>query len=282
MVKDALPKFTEHEGNRKNERLQDSEFGRPESAVLQFLDDAAHALGKDRSETRVFDLGCGRGSRVAWLCGEGWDAWGADIVRGYLDAGRPYLDERGFGGDRLRLIEDSHELPFDPESFDVVLSDQVIEHVADLDAVAEGVARATRPGGWGLHVFPATFRPVEPHLRAPIVHWLPKGRVRHAAIRAAVATSLTVPYFKDLGPRAQAEIYNTFSTDETHYRLRRTVLRTFQRHGLATDLHTYSMAKLKDRIELNPRLYPLAEALYSFAMQTYVATVKTGAPKVVD
>jgi SAM-dependent methyltransferase len=38
-------------------------------------------------------------------------------------------------------------LPFDDERFDVVVSNQVLEHLADTDAFVSEVARVLRPGG---------------------------------------------------------------------------------------------------------------------------------------
>lgn len=48
------------------------------------------------------------------------------------------------------VIEPGATLPYDPETFDVVLADYVLEHVSREDAptVAREVLRVLRPGGW--------------------------------------------------------------------------------------------------------------------------------------
>lgn len=214
---------------------------------------------------------------MAWLCSQGWDAWGADIVERYLERGRPFFEERGLDADRLRLIA-GPELPFDGDSFDIVLSDQVIEHVEDLGAFVRGIDRVSRHGSEGLHVFPATWRPVEPHLRTPFVHWLPKGRARRAAIRAAVSLNLTVPHFSDYSPTERSEIYSTFSETETFYRLRRSVAGAFQSMGFATDLSSVAREKVALRLpaRVPAALHPAIAEVYGFAVQTYLRTLKHG------
>jgi SAM-dependent methyltransferase len=266
----TLPKFTDHDENRKNEPLDGTHHGRPEGVLLSLLDEAT--LRAESRPIKILDVGCGRGSLVAWLCANGWDAWGCDVVDNYLRAGRPWFETNGFGTDRLRMIDGS-ALPFEPRSFDVVVSDQVIEHVADLGAFVGGIATVSRAGTLGLHVFPASFRPVEPHLRAPIVHWLPKGRVRRSAIKAAIRVGRSVTHFSNLPLDQRAQVYSEFSDTETFYRLRRTVRRTFETHGIATDLRTPALAKVEERKPGLPAPAQRAAArLYSFAMQTYVRT----------
>jgi hypothetical protein len=49
----------------------------------------------------------------------------------------------------------------------------------DPDALAAELGRIIAAGGGGMHVFPAKWSIVEPHLHVPIVHWLPKNRLRY-------------------------------------------------------------------------------------------------------
>lgn len=49
---------------------------------------------------------------------------------------------------------DGHRLPFDDDSFDLVYSSHVMEHVAHFDAFQAELARVLRPGGHALHVVP--------------------------------------------------------------------------------------------------------------------------------
>ena len=109
-------------------------------------------------------------------------------------------------------------IPFDDGEFGFVFSNQVVEHVADLDDVVAEVARVTASGGLGLHDWPGKWRPVEPHYGAPFVHWLPKTRVRLAAMRA-------------LGCGNQYR----YSVEETFYRPHWIVWQAFDRAGFETE-----------------------------------------------
>ena len=54
---------------------------------------------------------------------------------------------------RLHSYAGDDKLPFDDGSFDVVLSNAVLEHVQDCDQVASELARITRPGGITHHLW---------------------------------------------------------------------------------------------------------------------------------
>lgn len=72
---------------------------------------------------------------------------------------------------------DACALPFADESFDIVFSNAVIEHVGGRDRQRLFVQEALRVGR---HVFLTTPNrrfPIEVHTRLPFVHWLPE---RHA------------------------------------------------------------------------------------------------------
>jgi ubiquinone/menaquinone biosynthesis C-methylase UbiE len=75
-------------------------------------------------------------------------------------------------------------IPFEDASFDAILSNQVLEHVPDIEVVARELARVLKPGGMSLHLFPHLGVWREPHTRVPFLHWLSKHswRVGYAAL----------------------------------------------------------------------------------------------------
>ena len=82
----------------------------------------------------------------------------------------------------IEVIGDGRRLPFPDQSFDVVFSNSVIEHVGGVEdqrLFAREIMRVGRsfyvqtPNRWFL---------VEPHLLTPLVHFLPK-RVRRRLLR---------------------------------------------------------------------------------------------------
>lgn len=72
---------------------------------------------------------------------------------------------------RLHLIREGESWPFEAGYFDVILSNQVLEHVADADLFFAELARLLSPGGISVHLFPSHHVIIEPHLLTPFVHW---------------------------------------------------------------------------------------------------------------
>jgi len=103
----------------------------------------------------VLDYGCGAGDTVALLREDGFNAVGCDTFyagnghRG--DTGEAVLAARKAAG-IVCDVPESGDLPFPPGSFDVILSNQVLEHVNDLDATLARMTRVLAPGGLILHL----------------------------------------------------------------------------------------------------------------------------------
>jgi SAM-dependent methyltransferase len=87
-------------------------------------------------------------------------------------------------GERLKVVGDGEGIPFPAGSFDLVVSNQVLEHVRDLDLLLRESARVLAPGGVSVHVFPAREIWLEPHVGLPLVHRCRDWRSARSAIRA--------------------------------------------------------------------------------------------------
>lgn len=240
----VLPDFNEHLEDRKHHEFHTPV---PPSGHVQFFLDR-HVSGRPRNEVRILDVGCGRGDTVAWLRARGWDAYGIDIDADYVARGRIYLDKTGDDASRLQVTAEDFSYPFADGFFDLVLSDQVIEHVVDLDGFASEVARVSSPGGLGLHIYPAKWRPIEPHLLMPCTHWLPKGRLRRAAEAGCLRAGVAVPYFTEYTLRERVEIYNRYSEEHTFYRPLRKTVAVMNRHGLSCDIARASRERISIRL----------------------------------
>lgn len=114
--------------------------------------------------TRLLDLGCGNGATVRAWWRLGVDAHGCDLAfKTGLDV-EPLVAEG-----RLALITTApYRLPYPDASFDVVVSNQVMEHVHDYATTIAEMRRVLAPGGCCLHFFPSRFVPIEPHVRVPL------------------------------------------------------------------------------------------------------------------
>jgi ubiquinone/menaquinone biosynthesis C-methylase UbiE len=93
--------------------------------VIAFLERAGVEI-----RGRVLDAGCGGGGMPLSLAEHATEVIGIDPFPRFVDAGVKLARERNL--DRLHFLRaDGMALPFPDESFDLVLSHAVIEHVAD-------------------------------------------------------------------------------------------------------------------------------------------------------
>ena len=119
---------------------------------------------------KLLDFGCGAGQVVAKALAAGYDAHGTDLFNEGWKIN--YAAAAAALGDRLHPMPSPHRLPFEDASFDIVISNQVFEHIAHKMPVVAELARIIRPGGRLVAIFPTQEVLVEPHLKAPWVHRL--------------------------------------------------------------------------------------------------------------
>ncbi len=105
---------------------------------------------------RVLDLGSGSGRDVyalAQLVGEAGEVIGVDMTDEQLAVAEEHrqFHVEAFGYDNVRFlkgyIEKLDELDLEPESFDVIVSNCVINLSPDKQAVLKGIGRLLKPGG---------------------------------------------------------------------------------------------------------------------------------------
>jgi SAM-dependent methyltransferase len=126
---------------------------------------------------RVLDYGCGSGRTVRAGRERGLEIYGTDVFYGGSQS-RAEAAASGLLGDVIREMQDGR-IPFPVGSFDLVMNNQVMEHVEDLDAVLREIHRVLRPGGTVLSVFPSVDVWREGHIGIPFSHWFKKrSRIR--------------------------------------------------------------------------------------------------------
>lgn len=115
---------------------------------------------------RIFDLGSGGGDIVRALRSKGYNAFGADFYN--LDGSNSH-DELLQQNEFLLPIKSlqPYELPYEDDSFDFALSQNVFEHVMDYEGTLRELARIVKPGSYSLHLFPSKYTPIEPHVHIP-------------------------------------------------------------------------------------------------------------------
>jgi arsenite methyltransferase len=122
----------------------------PDTAVESFAGVAnPFSLGRLRSGERVLDLGSGAGTDslvAAQMVGPEGRVVGIDMTPEMLAKARGAAAE--LGADNVEFVEGEVErLPFPDASFDVVISNGVIDLVPDKDAVFSEIHRVLVPGG---------------------------------------------------------------------------------------------------------------------------------------
>lgn len=126
-------------------------------------------LDEQRSPGSLLEVGTGSGGIAHYFAhsiSREWTVSAVDVV-----------DNRQLkDGYHFQLIEGCL-LPFPDESFDVVISNHVIEHVGDesnqLLHLRE-LRRVLKPGGRGYLAVPNRWMLVEPHYRVALLSWLPR------------------------------------------------------------------------------------------------------------
>jgi ubiquinone/menaquinone biosynthesis C-methylase UbiE len=160
--------------------------------------------------SRILDVGCGLGVYVRKFQEFTESAFGIDIDEKRLQEGAKTTPGL--------LLGASEQLPFRDGTFDVVVLNEVIEHVADDRATVAEAFRVTKPGGHVVVYAPNRLFPFETHGiyigdrfvfgNIPCVNWLPdvmrNKLVPHA--RAYTKNSIRRTY-RNLPARVDVESY---------------------------------------------------------------------------
>lgn len=92
--------------------------------------------------SKILDLGCGNGISARLLNQADFDVVGTDISPLFLE------EARAWENPKLRYrVCDVMELPFKSDSFDVICSNELIEHLPDVETALTEMIRVVRKGG---------------------------------------------------------------------------------------------------------------------------------------
>ena len=146
----------------------------PDTAVESFAGVAnPWELGRLAPGERVLDLGSGAGTDslvAAQMVGEAGRVTGIDMTNEMLAKARAAATE--MGATNIEFFEgEAEHLPFEDETFDVVISNGVIDLIPDKDAVFAEIHRVLVPGG-RLQIADVTIqKPVSEEGRGKIDLW---------------------------------------------------------------------------------------------------------------
>ncbi|MSQ29700.1 MAG: class I SAM-dependent methyltransferase [Dehalococcoidia bacterium] len=135
------------------------------------------------SGKRVFDLGCGVGEYVRAFARRGAQVLGSDVAPARLVEARQRVSTAEASGVQGFFAAAGEALPLIDASIDLIVLNEVIEHVADDRATLREIARVLSPGGTCILYAPNRLFPFETHGiywrgryifgNIPFVNWLP-------------------------------------------------------------------------------------------------------------
>lgn len=207
-------------------------------------------------KVRVLDVGCGDGQLIAFLSDclpllnpeLEFEFYGLDVTdssvqaSGFFESTIQMLLERHpdiAWRSRLSLITSSSPWPYDEGYFDIVMSNQVLEHVADHSQFFTETRRCLRDGGASIHLFPLIHYIQEGHIHIPLVHWIKRHGLLQSYIR--MMSRLGFGSFKEhrekygMTLKHYAEEHADYMTFMTNYLTAGEVLSLCKRAGLRAD-----------------------------------------------
>lgn len=160
---------------------------------------------------KILEIGCGIGTIVFELTKQGYDIIGSDISGEAIAYGR-----KKYGNGNLK-VEAAEKLLFENETFDIVLSFDLLEHIVRVDRHISEVSRVLRPDGYYLFQTPnkysnATFetlskkslkwRRAHPSLHTPgqLRRRLSRHGLEAQFVKMNPINEFTIKKLKKLGP----------------------------------------------------------------------------------
>ncbi len=249
---------------------------KPLSLTHQHLFAVINTLLKTREDDtdpdtlRILDVGCGDGLLISYLqammdrfySDTKIELYGFDIGDyGYKDGqqlpkthdlltrNHPHVD----WSDRVKLIPVDADWGYPEHFFDVAVSNQVLEHVQDLEHVLASLKRHLKPNGFSAHMFPVKECIMEGHTGIPFLHRIEDFNSRVGYLNALNKLSigrykLDKDIFSFNDTRTHAIETSKFIQLHTFYRTFSDFHDAGEQHGLAVS-HAYTknfdVAKLR-------------------------------------
>ena len=153
---------------------------------------------------KVADIGCGAGSQ-AWLWAKlGHHVSGLDINQPLIELARSRAG--GLAATAEFTVGSATALPWPNESMDVCLVPELLEHVADWQAVVQEAARVTKPRGYLYLSTTNKLCPVQQEFELPAYSWYP-GFLKRRYERLAVTSSAGTGELREISRRALVHVF---------------------------------------------------------------------------
>lgn len=216
-----------------------------ENTIEQFKVKNPHLKNKD---INILDWGCGRGKTVFLLRKMGFNAFGIEIDKNTMLNGYSLFQSHNMVPNNILLLIDQLE-KFNNNFFHIIFSEQVVEHLKNIEFFIEEHNRLLKKGGFGLHIYPGSKSFIEPHLRLPIVHWIPKNKLRKFLIgffrifidRPDIAKW---PGLENKSFWEKCEVFYQYLLEKTYYRDVSFIKKLFKEKGFETINEVITLKKI--------------------------------------
>lgn len=131
---------------------------------------------KSNYQSAIFDHGCGSCSTLLYLYCLGYEnIWGVDVSCDDKMINKFLNKVCNLESDRI-FNYDGNNLPFNNEQFDLLVSQQVLEHIEydKKDLTIMEHARVLKKGAYAYYQIPHLLVPYEAHTKTWLIHWLPR------------------------------------------------------------------------------------------------------------
>lgn len=224
---------------------------------------------------RVLDFGCGQGQLVAKGRQAGLDIVGADTWEGGYQAWA--AQAQAVAKEHIRRIEGG-KLPFPDETFDVLIANQVFEHIAEPLSSLREIHRVLKKGGSFIAAFPTGEVWFEGHVGIYFPHFLRANPPLQKRYLRAVRRLGYGYHGTKLTPEQWAEHMHKVVRDEVWYHSWRDVKAWWSNvfgeppRSLASDYIAYRAG----RVGSLSRVAPLLSAAPLSALATFVCHKRAG------
>jgi len=216
---------------------------------------------------RLLDAGCGEGRFLDYLLTElaslrpnvTAECYGFDVndsgmmgegLRERLVDGLQRSHPRVDWSHRITVITSSERWPYPDDFFDVIVSNQVLGHVADHERFFRESHRTLKEGGYAAHVAPLKHCLYEPHIQLPLFHRLNNHDLRVTYLRVMTRWGIKRRFERTSDTHSGIVEFSERESDVmrefTNYLSVAELYRLGKRHHLRTSLrytHEYYRAK---------------------------------------
>ncbi len=186
-----------------------SKFPQAAKEASQFMDFVALFESSDLlawfRDKDVLDLGCGYGGKTVELmkvC-HARQVYGIEPFEKMIELSRLYANSQDAKQCHFKVCS-QYEIPFDSNSFDAIVSHDVLEHVADPRKTISEIYRVLRPGGRAFIIYPPYHGIMSHHLdyitRIPALHLLFSADAIIEAVNNILVSPEGKKYFTNAQP----------------------------------------------------------------------------------